>query len=418
MLVADSTDLAALNRRLEEGPITLYCGFDPTASSLHAGNLQQLMTLARFARFGHRPLVLVGGATGQIGDPSGRDSERPMLDEATLAANVAAIRAQASRFVDVSEPGTLINNLDWTAELDLLGFLRDVGKYVNVSSMLGRESVKARMDRGEGISFTEFSYQLLQANDFLTLYRSEGCELQVAGTDQWGNITAGIDLARRVEGVSLHGLTTPLIVRSDGKKFGKSVGGAIWLAAGQTSPYAFYQYWMQLPDEDVEALLLRLTFLEVDEIHSIAAAHREEPHRREGQRRLAHELTAIVHGEAAARSAALASEVLFGGDPAGLDRASLEMLATELEATTVSPSQLADGIDVLETFVASGLARSKGEVRKNAAGYRINGRSHDLSVPLGPADLIDGAALLFSHGKRKHHLVVLDSAGPGATPST
>lgn len=416
-LIADSTELAALDRRLSEGPITLYCGFDPSASSLHAGNLQQLMTLARFARSGHRPLVLVGGATGRIGDPSGRDAERPLLDEATLEANVAAIREQAGRFVDVSETGAMVDNFDWTSGLDLLGFLRDVGKYVNVSSMLARDSVKSRMDRGDGISFTEFTYQLLQANDFLTLYRAEGCELQVAGTDQWGNITAGIDLTRRVEGVSLHGLTTPLIVRSDGKKFGKSVGGAIWLSAEETSPYAFYQYWMQLPDDDVEALLLRLTFLEVDDIAGIVAEHEQQPHRRDGQRRLAHELTAIVHGVTAAQSAAQASEVLFGGDPSGLDRQSLTMLATELGTTEVSAAELAEGLDTVDAFVRAGLARSKGEVRKNAAGYRVNGRAADLAEPLGATNLLDGAAIVLSHGKRKHHLLVPTDADTSTTTS-
>lgn len=406
-LIADSTDLDSLDRRLSEGPITLYCGFDPTADSLHAGHLQQLMTLARFARAGHRALVLVGGATGRIGDPSGRDTERPLLDDDTLDANVAAIRAQASKFVDVSEPGTMVNNLDWSAGLDLLGFLRDVGKHVTVSSMLARDSVRSRMDRSEGISFTEFSYQLLQANDFLTLYRSEDCELQVAGTDQWGNITAGIDLVRRVEGASLHGLTTPLIVRSDGKKFGKSVGGAIWLSAEQTSPYAFYQYWMQIPDDDVEALLLRLTWLDIEVIDAIVSEHFAQPHRREGQRRLAHQLTSLVHDEQAARSAAIASEVLFGGDPAGLDRDTLGMLAVELETTNVTVDELADGLDAADTFVRAGLARSKGEVRKNASGFRVNGQPCDLAEPLDRHALLDGAAILLSHGKRQHRLVVL-----------
>ncbi|HBX10946.1 MAG: tyrosine--tRNA ligase [Candidatus Microthrix parvicella] len=405
-LISDSTDLDALAHRLAEGPITLYCGFDPTASSLHAGNLQQLMLLARFARAGHRPLVLVGGATGRIGDPSGRDNERPLLDEATLAANVAAIRDQVGRFVDVVSEGALVDNHDWTGPLTLLDFLRDVGKHVNIGAMLARDSVRSRIDRDAGMSFTEFSYQLLQAHDFVQLHRSHNCELQVAGSDQWGNITAGIDLARRMDGAALHGLTSPLIVRADGKKFGKSTGGAIWLAADETSPYAFYQYWMQIPDDDVESMLLRLTFLSVLDISAIITVHRKEPHRRQGQRALAHHLTAIVHGDDAARSAATASEVIFGGRPAGLDRPSLEMLANEVGFTGVGDEELQNGLDPAELFVRSGLARSKGEVRKNAHGFRVNGSPVDLDRSIGADDLLAGYAAMLSHGKRKHHLLV------------
>ncbi|MEZ5381119.1 MAG: tyrosine--tRNA ligase [Microthrixaceae bacterium] len=407
-LLADHTDLGALNERLGIGPITLYCGFDPTASSLHAGNLQQLMLLRRFAEAGHRPLVLVGGATGRIGDPSGRDTERPLLDDETIDANVASIAAQAARFVEVSAD-TLVNNRDWTAGISLLDFLRDVGKFANISSMLARDSVRSRVDRAEGMSFTEFSYQLIQANDFLVLSRSHHCELQVAGSDQWGNITAGIDLARRVDGVALHGLTSPLIVRSDGKKFGKSTGGAIWLSADATSPYAFYQYWMSVPDEDVEALLLRLTMVPVDECRAVAAAHAEAPERRTGQRRLAAEMCTLVHGADATAAAHAASAVLFGADPTEADADTLEMLAGELPTTTVSRVALAGGVDPVELFVEAGLARSKGEVRKNSAGFRVNGQAVDLEGRVGTTHLLADRAVMLSHGKRRHHLVMADA---------
>lgn len=405
-LMSDSTDLPALDRRLSEGPITLYCGFDPTASSLHAGHLQQLMLMARFARAGHIPLALVGGATGRIGDPSGKDSERPLLDEATLSANVASIRSQVSRFVDLDGGGQLVDNFDWTGPISLLDFLRDVGKHVNIGTMLARDSVKSRIDRSDGMSFTEFSYQLLQAHDFLHLHRSYGCELQVAGSDQWGNITAGIDLARRIDGASLHGLTSPLLVRSDGKKFGKSSGGAIWLSAEQTSPFAFYQYWMQIPDEDVETMLLRFTLVPLEDISRIVDQHLAEPHRRDGQRALAHDLTSIVHGEEAAESAATASRVLFGGDPNELDAASLDMLAGEMETTEVTDAELDAGVDAADAFVRSGLARSKGEVRKNAGGFRVNGAVADLDLPLGREALLAGRAAMLSHGKKRHTLLI------------
>ncbi|MEI2638086.1 MAG: tyrosine--tRNA ligase [Microthrixaceae bacterium] len=314
-LIQDSTDIAALAARLDEGPITLYCGFDPTADSLHIGNLQSLMLLRRFQEAGHRPLALVGGATGMIGDPSGRSSERTFLDSATLDSNRDSIKAQIGRFLDFDSgenSAVLVDNRDWTEPMSILEFLRDVGKHVTVNTMLAKDSVRSRIDRESGISFTEFSYQLLQANDFEVLNRIHGCELQVAGSDQWGNITAGVDLARRRSGLRLHGLTAPLITRSDGSKFGKSEGENIWLSAQRTSPFRLYQYFLNIADEDIEKILLKLTLVPVEEVRSIVADHSDEPHLRRGQRRVAQELTALVHGPDAVAPVEAASSILFG----------------------------------------------------------------------------------------------------------
>ena len=311
-LVHDATDEVALRQRLEAGPVTLYSGFDPTANSLHVGNLVPLLVLRRFQDAGHRPIALAGGATGMIGDPSGRSDERNLLDDDVLAANVAAISAQLRRILEFA-PGTsaalLVDNRTWTAPMGVLDFLRDVGKHFTVNAMLGKESVRSRIEGESGISFTEFSYMLLQANDYLWLHEHEGCELQIGGSDQWGNITAGIDLVRRRTGTHVHGLSVPLLLRSDGQKLGKSVDGAVWLDAGRTSPYAFFQYWMNVDDRDVERFLLQMTLLPVDEARSVAASHQAAPERREGQRRLAGELTSLVHGPDQARAAGRAGRI-------------------------------------------------------------------------------------------------------------
>ncbi|HNL48848.1 MAG TPA: tyrosine--tRNA ligase, partial [Microthrixaceae bacterium] len=297
-LVQDHTDLDALRARLDAGPTPTYCGFDPTADSLHIGNLQSIMLLRRFQDAGHPPIALVGGATGMIGDPSGRSSERTFLDTDVLDANRAAIGNQLARFLsfDGATAATVVDNRTWTESVSVLEFLRDVGKHVTINTMLAKDSVRSRMERESGISYTEFSYMLLQANDFDVLHQSHACDLQVAGSDQWGNITAGVDLVRRRRGEAVHGLTAPLIVRSDGTKFGKSEGENIWLDAARTSPYRLYQYFLNVGDEDVEPLLLRLTTVAVEECRRIAVEHAAAPERRLGQRALARALTSVVHG--------------------------------------------------------------------------------------------------------------------------
>jgi len=408
-LVHDHTDLPALAARLD-GRTGLYCGFDPTADSLHIGNLQSIMLLRRFQDAGHRPVALVGGATGMIGDPSGRSDERQFLDPDVLDANREAIGQQLQRFLDF-EPGpsraTLVDNRSWTEPVGILDFLRDVGKYMTVNTMLAKDSVRSRIERESGISFTEFSYMLLQANDFLVLHRDMGVELQVAGSDQWGNIVAGVDLVRRRAGAAVHGLTAPLIVRSDGTKFGKSEGANIWLSAEGTSPYQMFQYLLNVPDADVGNLLLRLTTVPVGECLAIVAAHDAAPEHRSGQRRLAEELTALVHGPAAVAAVQHAAAVLFGAPLAEADAATLELLAGEVPSTVVAPATVL-GADPVDLFVHVGLGKSKGEVRRNAGGHYVNqvSLSQRDDAILGEADLLHGRFVLLRKGKNGHHLVV------------
>ncbi len=412
-LFQDSTDPAALVERLDAGPTRLYCGFDPTAESLHIGNLQSIMLLRRFQEAGHAPIALVGGATGMIGDPSGRSDERQFLDPAVLDANRAAIGGQLRRFLrfdDAPTGATLVDNRSWTEEVSVLDFLRDVGKFVTVNTMLAKDSVKSRLQRESGISFTEFSYMLLQANDFLELHRSTGCDLQVAGSDQWGNITAGIDLVRKRTGDQVHGLTAPLIVRGDGTKFGKSEGENIWLSAERTSPYRLYQYFLNVADDDVEPLLLRLTLVPVEECREVAAAHRQEPGRREGQRRLARELTALVHGPEVLQAIEAAAAVLFGRPLDEADEAAFELLAGELATTEVPRAEL-EGVDPIDLFARTGLAPSKGEVRRNPSGYKVNqepltARAERDGGPIGTSDLRHARFILLQRGRNAHHLVV------------
>jgi tyrosyl-tRNA synthetase len=407
-LLQDATDLEALGARLADGPTPTYCGFDPTADSLHLGNLQSILLLRRFQDAGHPPIALVGGATGMIGDPSGRSEERQFLDAEVLDANRASLGAQLEQFLDlgVGGSGTLVDNRTWTERVSVLEFLRNVGKHVTVNTMLAKDSVKGRISRESGISFTEFSYMLLQANDFLELHLRHGCDLQVAGSDQWGNITAGIDLVRRRTGDHVHGLTAPLVVRADGTKFGKSEGQNIWLAATRTSPFAMYQHLLNVGDEDVESLLLRLTLLPVDECRSIAAAHQLDPGSRTGQRRLAREVTTLVHGPGPVAAAEAAGAVLFAGAPVlDLDPTGLELLATELPSSSHPRSEVV-GADVLELLAASELAKSKGEVRRNLAGYSVNGRPLTAREPvLDEADLLAGAFVLLARGRKSHHVL-------------
>jgi tyrosyl-tRNA synthetase len=397
-LVHDSTDREALRARLLEGPITVYAGFDPTADSLHIGNLVGVVALRRFADAGHEAIALAGGATGMIGDPSGKSEERNLLDADTLAGNLAGIAEQLRRISNVD----LVDNATWTAPLGYLEFLREVGKHMTVNQMVAKESVRARMESDDGISYTEFSYMLLQANDFRELHRARGCELQVGGSDQWGNITAGIDLIRKTTGAHVHGLTWPLLLRSDGKKFGKSEAGNVWLGAHRTSPYQFFQYWMQVPDADVERFLLQLTLLPVEACRAVAVEHAGAPHLRSGQRRLAQEVTILVHGAEAARAAESASAILFGGDPGDASAESLAFVAAEVPSTTVSPARLAEGIDLVDLLVECGVFRSKGEARRTLSGVAVNGERVEEGRMVGTADLLHDRWVLLRKGKTYH----------------
>jgi tyrosyl-tRNA synthetase len=400
-LIQDSTDRDALRARIQAGPVGVYYGCDPSADSLHVGNLIGLLVLRKFADAGHHAISLAGGATGMIGDPGGKSKERNLLDAETLDRNTKRIAGQLERISRVS----LVNNLDWTGSLTLLDFLRDIGKHASVNQMVARESVKARLESENGISFTEFSYQLLQANDYLHLSRKHAVEIQIGGSDQWGNLLAGVDLIRRADGRHVHAFTWPLLLRSDGKKFGKSEDGAIFLAADRTSPYQFFQYWMNVADADIERFLLQLTLLPVEECRAIAAAHAEAPHRRDGQRRLASEITTIVHGAEATKAAIEASAILFGGSPAGASAQALEFLATE-----VPTSPFTAGVTLAAALAATPLASSLSDARRTIGqgAASVNGDAVPEDRALTEADLLYGRWALLRKGKRNYHL--LDAA--------
>ncbi|MFM7093062.1 MAG: tyrosine--tRNA ligase, partial [Actinomycetota bacterium] len=409
-LIHDTTDRDALSQRLQSGPIGVYVGFDPTADSLHAGNLLGQIMLRRFQLAGHRPVVLAGGATGMVGDPGGRSEERNLLDRDTLTHNVSRIKLQLEKILDFdarsSNGAQLVDNADWTASMGILDFLRDVGKHFTVNQMVAKESVRARMESEHGISYTEFSYMLLQANDFRHLCEHDGVEMQMGGSDQWGNITAGIDLIRRRTAKSAFGLTWPLLTRSDGHKMGNSVHGALWLDPTKTSPYQFRQYWIQLPDEDVERFLLQLTFRPVDEIASLVAEHRSAPDKRLAQRALATDVTSLVHGVKAERAASEAADVLFGGDPTKASESALLAVAREVPTSTMTRERLRD---VVATLVATELASSNSDARRTLGqkGFRANGVVVDDTTDLSNVPLLHGRYLLVRRGKTQHHLVVV-----------
>jgi tyrosyl-tRNA synthetase len=408
-LVQDHTDLEALRARLDEGPLVLYVGFDPTAESLHVGNLVPLLLLRRFQLAGHLPIALAGGATGMIGDPGGRSEERNLLDGETLDRNTRAIKAQLSAFLDF-EPGPaqarLVDNRDWTEPMGVLDFLRDVGKHVTVNYMLAKESVRSRVASEHGISFTEFSYMLLQANDYHWLHTNLDCQLQAGGSDQWGNITAGIELVRRRASAAVHGLTVPLVTRSDGEKFGKSVDGALWLDPARTSPYALYQYFVNLPDADVERYLLQLTLVPVDDVRAIAADHARAPEQRLGQQRLAWEMTALIHGRAAANEAASASQG-FTSATDELSAGQFEALAAEIPTTHTDVA----GRDVIEVLIETGLASGRGDARRliEGGGIYVNDAQLSETRVLEETDLRHGRYVMLRKGKRNRHLLVASS---------
>jgi tyrosyl-tRNA synthetase len=402
-MIADHTDLDALREAMAAGPVTYYGGFDPSAPSLHFGNLVLLVTMRRLQLAGHRPIGLVGGATGLIGDPSGRTAERSLHERETVAEWVDRIRPQVERHLDFSgeRAAILVNNLDWIGEMSAIDWLRDIGKHFSVSRMLAKEAVSARLEAG-GISYTEFSYQIMQAVDFLELYRRHGCHLQLGGSDQWGNLTAGVDLIRRVEGGTAHAMATPLITRPDGQKFGKSEGGTLWLDPERTSPFAFYQWFLNADDSVVGPYLRVFSFRSREEIEALEAAAAARPESREAQRALAHEVTELVHGADAAAHAAEASRALFGqGDLRSLDAATLEAAFADLPRASLGA---ADGMpSILELLVASGLSESRGQARRvlgEGGAYVNNERVTGADAVPDRSQLLAGRWLLLRRGKR------------------
>lgn len=400
-LLALSTDEAALDAAMSAGPITFYCGFDPSAPSLHFGNLVQLVTMRRLQEAGHHAICVVGGSTGLIGDPSGKSAERVLNDLEVVAAWVERIRSQVTRLLPMQgdNPARVVDNLDWTRDVSAISFLRDIGKHFSVARMLAKEAVSARMS-DEGISYTEFSYQILQALDYLELYRRYGTTLQTGGSDQWGNLTAGVDLIRRAEGASVHALATPLITRADGTKYGKTEAGALWLDPTMTSPYAFYQYFLNQADADVGALLRTFSFRSRDEIEALDQATAEHPEAREAQQVLASELTTLLHGADEAQGAVAASQAIFGqGELRTLDGSTLEGVASALPRIVLD-GDLPSATDLL---VGTGLARSRSDARRmigEGGAYLNNTRISDPELVPRQDALLHGRWLILRRGKR------------------
>jgi tyrosyl-tRNA synthetase len=413
-LVNQATDDENLGRWLMAKPRTVYAGFDPTAESLHVGHLVALMVLRRFQQAGHRPIALVGGATGMIGDPSGKSEERNLLSVEALRANVAGIQTQLRRFLDFDcGPGSalLVNNYDWMGKFGFLEFLRDVGKHFPVGVMLAKDSVRSRLERTDaGLSYTEFSYMLLQAYDFAYLYEHYGCEIQVGGSDQWGNITAGIDLARRLYGAQLYGMTCPLLTKSDGTKMGKTEGGeTLWLSADRLSPYLFYQSWVNLPDAEVGKCLRFFTDLDRDQIDAQLAEHEADPGRRAAQHRLATELTRLVHGEEGLSSARRATEILFGAEISHLSDKELGEIFAHVPSHELPRGRLeGEGLSLIDAMFEAGLAKSKGDARRiisQGGAYVNNRRVAELDTQLGPGDLASQTVMVLRSGKKKYALL-------------
>ncbi|WP_434175826.1 tyrosine--tRNA ligase [Brachybacterium conglomeratum] len=406
-LVVQTTGREALGSALADGPISLYCGFDPTAASLHVGHLTQVLTMRRLQLAGHRPFALVGGATGLIGDPR-MSGERVLNDAEIVATWVESLRGQISRFLDLEgEFGvTMVNNLDWIGQMSALDFLRDMGKHYRMGTMLAKDTVARRLQSDEGISYTEFSYQVLQGIDYLELHRRHGVSLQYGGNDQWGNLLSGVDLIHKVEGHEVHALTTPLVTKADGTKFGKSEGGAVWLDAELTSPYAFHQFWLNAADADVVNYLRFFTFRSQEEIAELEHATETASHERAAQRALADELTTMVHGARATEQAKAAASVLFGrGDVRALDEQTVLAIARELPEAEVSATT-----PLVDAFVSAGIAQSKGAARRDAdgGGLSVNGErisADDLAREVGELDALPGARLLLRRGRKNAAMV-------------
>ena len=412
-LINQTTDDENLPKWLMEKPRTVYAGFDPTADSLHVGHLMALMILRRFQQAGHRPIAVVGGATGMIGDPSGKSEERNLLSVDILNANVAGMEKQLRRFLDFDcgeQSALLVNNHDWMGRFGYLEFLRDIGKHFPVNVMLTKDSVKSRLGRDDaGLSYTEFSYMLLQAYDFVHLNADLDCEIQVGGSDQWGNITAGIDLARRLRGVQLYGMTCPLLTKSDGTKMGKTESGALWLDADKTSPYHFYQYWINLDDADVDKCLRFFTDLDEEQISGVVAEHETAPEKRQGQRTLATELTRLVHGDTGLATAQKATEIFFGAEISELNDAQLTSIFADVPSQELSRDRLdGDGLWIVDALLESGLAKSKGEARRaiSQGGAYVNNRRVDaVETQLTAEQLASETVMVLRSGKKRYALL-------------
>ena len=401
-----------LEQKLVDGPMTLYAGFDPTADSLHIGSLLPIMGLVHFQRAGHKPIALIGGATGLIGDPSFKASERSLLTKETVEINVAGIRKQLERFIDFEgeNAATLVNNIDWMEKWSYIDFLRDIGKHFSVNTMMSRDSVKQRLnDRDQGMSYTEFSYSLLQGYDFLHLHDNFECQLQIGGSDQWGNIVAGMDLTRRMrEGATTYGLTMPLVTKADGSKFGKSESGNIWLDPERTSPYKFYQFWINQADSDVLGYLKFFTLLPQDRIAELEQQVETDPHRREAQKTLAEEVTRLVHGDDALANAVAASQAMFGGDLTGLDEATLLDVFSEVPSHEVDAKTVSEGLGLLDLMCDAGVFASKGEGRrmiKSGGVYLNSQRIEDAEMTFTHDRLLTDSIAVIRKGKKNYYLL-------------
>jgi tyrosyl-tRNA synthetase len=407
----DSTE--GVEAALAEGPVTAYIGFDPTAASLHVGNLMPIMGLVHLQRAGHHPIVVVGGGTGLIGDPSGRTEERQLLTRETTAENLASIRSQLEHFLDFdgsTNPARTVNNLDWLGEISMVDFLRDVGKHFSVNALLKKESVRRRVEHEEtGISYTEFSYALLQAYDFVQLNERYGCTFQMGGSDQWGNITVGIDLVRRMRGEKAYGITYPLLTGAGGHKFGKTQAGAVWLDPELTSPYRFYQFWITVDDRDVIRYLRYFTLLGSEEISELESTHEERPHERTAHRALAEDVTGRVHGKDGLASAQRATDVLFGGEITGLRADEIADVFADVPSSEITLAGLEDeGTGILDLFADAGVCKSRGEARRSVEGGGLsinNVRVEEVEAAVTISDTIEGRFLILRKGKKNYHMV-------------
>jgi len=409
-MVYDSID--GVQQMLANEKVTVYNGFDVTADSLHVGHIVPLIALARLQRFGHHPIALAGGGTTMIGDPSGKKSERSLLPVETIREYAEAIKGQLAHFLDFESkinPAKVLNNADWLTSLNMIEFMRDIGKNFTVNYMLAKDSVRTRLEREEGLSFTEFTYMLLQSYDFLYLYDHYGCRLQTGGSDQWGNITAGVELVRRMRAEQVYGMVYPLITKADGTKFGKTEGGSVWLDPKRTSPYRFYQFWLNTEDKDVVNYLKYFTFLEHQVIDDLAAAVVERPEAREAQRKLAGVMTATVHGETALARADQASQALFGGDISGLSAAEISDIFSDVPSCELPKTQLEGaGLPVADLLVTAGVAKSKGEARRSLqeGGIYINNHRVSAENPAaGLGDMLEGQFIVLRKGKKNYTLV-------------
>ena len=400
---------------LDEKKVTIYNGFDATADSLHVGHMVPLLALARLQRFGHHPIALAGGGTSMIGDPSGKSAERQLLSSQIIEENVDSIKQQLAHFLDFnvkSNPARVLNNASWLMDLNLIEFLRDIGKHFTINYMLAKDSVRSRIDREEGISYTEFSYMLLQSYDFLHLNQYENCILQTGGSDQWGNITAGTELVRRVTGNSVYGMVYPLITKSDGTKFGKTESGSVWLDPKRTSPFKFYQFWLNTDDKDIINYLKFFTFLPKDEIEALEFSVKESPEERDAQKRLAKEITAIVHGETALARADQATQVLFGGSLNGLTASDIEEIFVDVQSSLLPRTSFElQGKPIVDLLVECSVAKSKGEARRSIqeGGINLNNiRVTDIELSVKTSDFIENCYLVLRKGRKNYHLVKVD----------